>query len=206
MRKALFALIVLLVFLSPSFAETSPFENMTGSPKPTKFDGGVLTGFVIDVGGYALFLSGGLLTSVDLGLGLTLYNVGGAASVIGGSVWTLFLSQKHDAYVKGKAADITGLKDLSWTLVWCSLGCAVGSAGLQIFTDGVGDIIGIVLAGAAVIIEVCNAWLVRVEWNPKINTKVAALDEGPEIRPVVTAYQDPVSKDVIGYLGVSIAY
>jgi hypothetical protein len=206
MRRTILVLVALLLCLSPLFAEQSPLELMTGSPVPGPYDGGMFTGFVIDVAGYGCFLAGGLLVSVDLGTGLVFYNIGTLTTAIGGTVWTLYMSQKHDAYSKDGIPAPDDLKNLSWTLVWASLGCTAGSAALQIFTDGVGDIIGIVLGGAAVVIEVCNAWLVRIEWNPKLNDGYSAKHaEGPEVTPIFTASYDPATKGIVGVVGVSIA-
>jgi hypothetical protein len=207
MRSIVLVLIAFMLCLSPLFAQQSPLELMTSSPVPGPWDDGMFTGFVIDVIGYGLFVAGGLVTSMDLTTGIVLFDVGALSMTIGGTVWTTFMSQKHDAYSLEGISLPEDKKSLSWTLVWCSVGCMGGSiVAPLIIPDFTGGLISILLAGAAGIIETCNAWLVRIEWNPQMNDAYRAKHaEGPEVTPVITAAYDPSTKGFSSYVGVSIA-
>jgi len=206
MRKITLALVILVFCLSPLFAEQSPLELMTSSAVPTPYDGGMFTGFIIDVVGYGLFIAGGAVTSLDLMTGLILFDVGALSMTIGGTVWTYNMSAKHDAWAATGLPMPNDLKNLSWTLTWASVGCMAGSIVCSFIPDFfVSAILNVVLAGAAGIIETCNAWLVRIEWNPKMNEAYKAKRaEGPEMMPVFTAAYDPAVRGITGFAGVSI--
>ncbi len=207
MRRTLLLLVAFMLCLTPLFAQQSPLEKMTSSPAPTPYDGGMFTGFVIDVIGYGLFVAGGLVTSLDLTTGIVLFDVGALSMTIGGAVWTGFMSQKHDAFAQEGISVPNDLKNLSWTLVWCPVGCMGGSIiAPLIIEDFAGGLVSLLLAGAAGIIETCNAWLVRIEWNPQLNEAYTAKHaEGPVVTPVITASYDPSTKGIAGLAGISIA-
>ena len=145
--------------------------------------GGIITGGVIDLVGFTLFMVGGAVSSRNLGVGLNLAYSGGGLLTVGSVVSSVSYTARHKAYRDAGYGVTTGRRAGSWVLTGLTLACYGGSLGVGMASDGsLGlALTSIGLNGAAAIFEMVNLLTVRPKWD-------AALRAGAAKKPSASVY------------------
>lgn len=174
-KKALLALCIAIAAAGPAWSADF-FSKADSGP----WSAPVMTGMVMDLAGFGLLLTGGLLTSVDedlLDAGLILYHTGSCVMVTGGAVWTFGMGSRESAYVKAKTSGAMPYGGRSWTMTGISAALIIGGFLVDAaIDDWDGDIISVSMGGAGAILELLNAYLVRLPWRDALDA--AWLEKG----------------------------
>jgi hypothetical protein len=209
MKKICVVLVLLVVALAPVCAAEQSIGEMLAGGAPGPWDTGIFAGMITDLVGYALFVAGGAVTGIDLGVGIALFDIGSLGMTAGGIVWNTFLDQKNAAYAKEGIAIPADKRGLSWTLVWVSAGCSAGSIVVSLIDSNFTTaIISLLLAGGAAIAETINALGPRTEWTAKLNEGYKARHASapePQLVPVVTVQWNRETNSREAYVGVKLA-
>lgn len=169
-RKALLALCIVIAAAGPAWAADF-FSKADSGPWSTP----VMTGMIMDLAGFGLFLTGGLITGVDEDLlepGIIVYHIGACVMVGGGALWTSAMGTRESAYRKaGTIGAATPYGGRSWTMTGISGGLLVGGF---LIGAAVGDLegalISVGMSGAGAILELFNAYLVRLPWRDALDS------------------------------------
>jgi len=207
--KKLFTITLFLALpLSPLAAQQSAAQ-LPAPNVPGPWDPGIYAGMITDLIGYALFVSGGAIATIDFSTSVALSDVGSLGMTIGGLVWSIFLDQKNAAYADAGISIPTDKRSLSWTLVWVSAGCTAGSVVVALADESfTGGLISFILVAAAAVVETINATGPRQKWAAALNEGYRAQNSslsGPAVFPEVALLKESDTKQLDLYLGMKLS-
>jgi small nuclear ribonucleoprotein (snRNP)-like protein len=196
---------------TPAPAAVAPMATTGTEPPPRpsrKARGAWITGLVVDAVGYTLFVVGGAVTSVNLGVGLYLFTGGAQLLVIGGVIGSSAMTVRHKAYVDAGYRPRTRRKAGAWTMTGFSIATYGGGVGMAFAGDGdMGLALGaIALMGVSGVLEAINWLVVRKKWDKDLLK--APYGPGARLRlaPSLTFATDPRSGHRTPVVGVGGAF
>ncbi|MCX7031130.1 MAG: hypothetical protein NTU62_13570 [Spirochaetes bacterium] len=186
MKTACAVLILVVLALAPLCAQTT--ADNSGLP-PQPYRTGFLTGWIIDLVGYALVVTGGAITFIAPDATMPLFGVGTLTMTIGGIVQNVYLRKFQAALNAAGAGVPDNAGKSSWTLTWISVGCISGAAVVgitQLAGDDASPWVSFGLMAGALICETVNMYTARTKWAGTLSkanqaTPLSALDVNPEI-------------------------
>lgn len=149
--------------------------------------GGLITGAVFDLIGYAMVLAGGMLAS-EIGIGVTagLMGVGSGVAMIGGIIGTISMGARHQAFVNAGYAPSSGPR--AGSVVLLILTCVTFGAAMPMPI-----LPGIILAGTSIILEIINFATRLKGWENALKTApLASAARAPRHRVQVVPYAAPL--------------
>lgn len=155
---------------------------------------GILTGGIIDLTGVVLFLTGGAVSSLDLGVGLSLAYAGGGLLSVGSVVSSSSYTARHNAYRSAGYDVRTGYRAGSWVLTGITVACYGSALGVGFASEGdLGlALTSIGLNGLSAILEVVNVLSVRRKWDAALRAG-AAKPRGVSFYPLFHGGKDPIA-------------
>lgn len=174
---------------------------MAGAPV-TAARGGIVAGAIVDLTGFALFVAGGAVSGMNLGVGLALNFTGGGLLTAGSVVSSASYQLRHKAYRQAGFDVETGYQTGAWVLTGLTVACYGGSLGVGLVADNLGLALASVgLNGVAAILEVVNLITVRPKWNNAL-LEHAAARRTVRLYPVVLSAADPTAGSRGALLGL----
>jgi small nuclear ribonucleoprotein (snRNP)-like protein len=197
---------------TPAPVTTAPLGT-TGTdavpPRPSrKARGAWITGLVVDAVGYTLFVVGGAVTSVNLGLGLYMFTGGAQLLVIGGIIGSSAMTVRHKAYVNAGYRPKTRRKGGAWTMTAFSIATYGGGAGMAFAAgEDTGLVIGaIALMGVSGVLEAINWLVVRKKWDKDLLKAPYGPAARLRLAPALTLASDPRPGHRTPIIGVGGAF
>jgi hypothetical protein len=194
---------------NPALAETLLLkENARTAGAPVdRAKGGIVTGLVIDMIGFGLFIGGGAVVSINLGVGLMLAYLGASIVSVGSTVSTISFTVRHSAYVNAGFNPSGGRRVAAWILTSFTIGTFAGGIGMGVASAGdIGLAIGsICMNGASVIIEIIN-FMVRQKWDLALQRSAVNSTSSAMVLPVAYAVTNPETGRQTPVFGVAGAF
>lgn len=185
-----------VVATTPAPVTVAPVGTMgtEAPPRPSrKARGAWITGLVVDAVGYVLFVVGGAVTNVNLGVGLYMFTGGAQFLMIGSVIGSSAMTVRHKAYVNAGYRPRTRRKGAAWTMTAFSIATYGGGTGMAFAAgEDTGLVIGaVVLMGVSGVLEAINWLVVRKKWDKDLLN--APYQPGARLRlaPALTLASDP---------------